>query len=286
MAHNYIAVDFETATFDRMACQIGVTIVENGEIKSTVVDYIQPPGNRYETGCIKVHHIKPEQTLNAPTFDIIWSNYKELFETYPIVAHNAPFDEFVLRHNLDYYGIPHNNISQFICTYQIYQLSLDKLCWVFDLKDDAHHDAGFDSLRCAQFYKFYLEGVQPDLTRLHNYIPENERKLSFVQHTQLKGNVLRKDLSNADPNNPFYNKKIVITGLFDIEREELAQHLKSLGADLDTCISRRTNFVFVGREAGPSKLSKLQSLIESGCPIRQLGQDDVNQILVGNYSSI
>ena len=30
---DFIAVDFETATSNKMACQIGVTIVENGVIK-------------------------------------------------------------------------------------------------------------------------------------------------------------------------------------------------------------------------------------------------------------
>lgn len=286
MANSFIAVDFETATFDKMACQIGVTIVENGEIKGTVVDYIQPPENRYKIGCIKVHHIQPEQTASAPTFDIIWRNYKELFENFPVVAHNAPFDESVLRRNLDYYGIPHGNIPHFICTYQIYQLSLDKLCWAFDLPDEAHHDAGFDSLRCAQFYKFYLDGVQPDLTRLTTYIPEEERHIVIKKHKQLKGEILQKDLSHADPSNQFYNKKVVITGVFDVEREVLAQHLKSLGADLDTGISKRTNFVFVGRDAGPSKLAKLQALIESGASIRQLGPNEVIQILSGNFSNI
>lgn len=283
---DFIAVDFETATFSKMACQIGVTIVEDGVIKGTVVDYIQPPDNKYEIGCVNVHHITPDITINAPSFDVIWRNYKELFEHYSIVAHNAPFDESVLRANLDYYGIPHHNIKKFICTYQIYQLSLDKLCWVFDLQDEGHHDAGFDSLRCAQFYNFYLQGIQPDLSKLASYIPEDERKRKIIQHQQLKGDVLRKDLSGADPSNPFYNKKVVITGVFDVEREELARKLKSLGADIDTAISRRTNFVIIGREAGPSKLAKVQSLIENGYNIRQLGQQEVSLIMLDDLSTI
>ena len=283
---DFIAVDFETATSNKMACQIGVTIVENGVIKGTVMDYIQPPNNKYEIGCMNIHHITPEITADASTFDLIWLNYRELFENYPIVAHNAPFDESVLRANLDYYGIPHNNINKFICTYQIFQLSLDKLCWAFDLQDDEHHDAGFDSLRCAQFYSFYLQGIQPDLSKLANYIPEEERKRKFALHQQLKGDVLKKDLSCADPSNPFYNKKVVITGVFDVGREDLAKKLKSLGADLDTGISKRTNFVIIGREAGPSKLAKMQSLIENGYDIRQLGQQEVTQIMSDNFNTI
>jgi DNA polymerase-3 subunit epsilon len=97
---------------------------------------------------------------------------------------------------------------------------------------------------------------------------------------------LKKDLSCANPNNPFYNKKVVITGVFDVERENLATKLKSLGADLDTAISKRTNFVFIGREAGPSKLAKLQSLIENGYNIRQLGQQEVTQIMLDNLNTI
>ena len=119
-----------------------------------------------------------------------------------------------------------------------------------------------------------------------DYIPESERHATIKQHQQLKGDVLRKDLSNADPDNPFYNKKVVITGVFDIDRETLAQHLKSLGADIDTAISRKTNFVIIGRDAGPSKLAKLQALIDSGYAIRQLGSNDVTQILANNLSTI
>ena len=163
-------------------------------------------------------------------------------------------------------------------------MSLDKLCWAFGLQDDEHHDAGFDSLRCAQLYIFYLQGIQPDLSKLATYIPEGERK--FIQHQQLKGDVLKKDLSCANPNNPFYNKKVVITGVFDVERVELAQKLKSLGADIDTAISKRTNFVLIGREAGPSKLAKMQSLIENGYDIRPLGQADVTEIKSDNFNTI
>ena len=40
---SFTAVDFETATPDRMACQVGLTIVRNGEIKDTIVKLIKPP---------------------------------------------------------------------------------------------------------------------------------------------------------------------------------------------------------------------------------------------------
>ena len=74
--------------------------------------------------------------------------------------------------------------------------------------------------------------------------------------------------------------------MFDVERVELARKLKSLGADLDTTISKRTNFVLIGREAGPSKLAKMQSLIENGYDIRPLGQKEVTLIMSDNFNII
>ena len=79
MNSNFIAIDFETATSNKMACQIGITIVENGAIKDTIVRLIQPPNNKYDVGCIQVHHITPEQTSKSPTFDIVWEEIKNLF---------------------------------------------------------------------------------------------------------------------------------------------------------------------------------------------------------------
>ncbi len=282
MQPNFISIDFETATCDKMACQLGITIVEDGEIKDTIVRLIQPPQNKYDWGCINVHHITPENTLNSPTFDVVWEEIKQLFSQNTIVAHNAAFDEAVLRANLDYYGIDHNSIAPFLCTYKIYGLSLDKLCYLFDIPLDNHHDAGFDACCCAKFYLNHLNGVEVDCSKLQS-MPTKDCN---TYHTRLSGNILQKDLSGADPSNPFYNKKVVITGVFDIDRKDLAAKLKSLGADIDTGITKCTSYVFVGKDAGPSKIAKIKSLTEAGYSIVTLGQDDAKSVMENNLSLI
>lgn len=285
MISNFIAVDFETANSDKMACQVGITIVENNEIKNTIVRLIQPPANRYDAGCIRVHHITPEQTHDAPSFDILWQEIGELFTNTTIVAHNAPFDESVLRTNLEYYGISHDNICKFICTYKLYGLSLEKLCVAFDMPVSNHHDAGFDSICCAKFYINYLNGIKPDISMLENYISK-EQKQNVIPHEQLKGSILQKDLTNADSSNPFYNKKVVITGIFDVERNILAAKLKSLGADIDTALSKLTDYIIIGEDAGPAKLAKLSSLIDAGYSICKLYNHDVERIICDDFSSV
>ena len=59
--------------------------------------------------------------------------------------------------------------------------------------------------------------------------------------------------------------------------------LKGFGADIDTAISKKTNFVLIGQEPGPAKMAKLDKLIHDGFPIRKLYQEDLTRILAGEY---
>jgi DNA polymerase-3 subunit epsilon len=84
----------------------------------------------------------------------------------------------------------------------------------------------------------------------------------------LRGNVLSKDLTHANPDNPFYNKKVVFTGTLDgMSREDAAQKIRIMGADINTAISKRTNFVVMGKNAGPAKMEKIELLNNSGANI-------------------
>ena len=116
-----------------------------------------------------------------------------------------------------------------------------------------------------------------------NFSYSNTIYTSYAQrgHTILCGDVLQKDLSCADPNNPFYDRKVVITGVFNIDRQELAKILKGMGADIDTGVSCRTNYLLIGEEPGPSKLRKFDELIASGKDVRKIYQEDLDLILAG-----
>lgn len=100
-------------------------------------------------------------------------------------------------------------------------------------------------------------------------------------HTNLCGDVLQKDLTCADPNNPFYDRKVVITGVFNIERQELANLLKAMGADIDKGVSSKTSYLLIGEEPGPSKLKKFDELIAAGKNVHKIYQDDLDLILAG-----
>jgi NAD-dependent DNA ligase len=100
-------------------------------------------------------------------------------------------------------------------------------------------------------------------------------------HTNICGDVLQKDLSSADPRNPFYDRKVVITGVFNIDRQELADKLKSMGADIDKGVGSKTNYLLIGEEPGPSKIKKFDGLIAAGKDVRKIYQEDLDLILAG-----
>lgn len=68
-------------------------------------------------------------------------------------------------------------------------------------------------------------------------------------------------------NDTFKSKKVVLTGtLTTYKREEAAAILESLGATIVGSVSKKTDIVVYGDEAG-SKLTKAEGLIASGSPI-------------------
>ena len=65
-----------------------------------------------------------------------------------------------------------------------------------------------------------------------------------------------------DTSHFFYQKKVVITGSFERFpfREDMAKLLHNVGADVNSGISRKTDYVIVGENAGPKKLEKIEEL--------------------------
>lgn len=283
---DFVAVDFETAKALN-PCQIGMAIVRNGEIVQTINHLIQPIDNEYQRQAVAIHHITPKMTESEPSFPEVWEKIKAYFEDVYIVAHNADFDINVLRATLDHYGLEYPHIAGYICTCDLNNHeSLELACARYGISLAKHHDGEDDAINCAKLYLAYVNGEsQIADEEIPDYIKTPfPHSIKYEGHSNLSGDILVKDLSNADPTNPFYNRKVVISGLFDIDREELALRLKDMGADIDKGVGARTNFLIAGREAGPSKIQKAHDMIAAGKPFRIINESELQEILAGqNY---
>lgn len=284
---DYVAIDFEIAmSKNQMPCQIGLAVVKDGLITEQISRYIQPPENKYSLYCTRVHGITPDMTKDAPLFPQVWAEIKQYFDGSFVVAHNASFDMTVLAKALEYYNLGAPEITGYACTCEIFdKAKLTEVCAAYDIAVDCHHDALCDAVCCAKVYTEYAQGHAP----LHEIVKtpsETKAKKTPVfdeselsGHKALRGDVLKKDLSNADPSNPFYDKKVVITGVFSMDREDMAQWLKRMGADIDTAISKKTQIVLVGEKAGPKKLEKIAQLQEAGSEIKVYHEDFILQTM-------
>ncbi len=95
---NFIALDFETANQKRnSACSIAIVMVRNNQIVDSFYSLLNP-NDKFHYRNVQVHHITEDQVQDAPTFAEIWPYIKPLFtDSLLTVAHNAPFDNSVLK---------------------------------------------------------------------------------------------------------------------------------------------------------------------------------------------
>lgn len=248
---NFTAFDTETATNDPASiCQIGLVVVQNGLIIIEQSHLIQPPGNEYDARHSCIHRIDALRTKDKPTFPSVWENIRTYFVNKLLIAHNSSFDLNILNSALDFYKIRRQAFSC-DCTFKISGLNLKALSESLKIDMTQHHDALSDAKTCAQAYLKLKQGDKPD----YRLITESGPSDVFAGHEKLTGSVLKPNLDIEDTDNPFYSKKVVFTGVLQtISRQDAANKIQIMGADIDTGVNKRTNYVIVGHGAGPSKL--------------------------------
>lgn len=282
---NFIAIDFETATMStKMPCQIGIVVVKNGEIVEKINRYIQPPKNIYSKKCISVHGITPDVTINEPDFYSVWKDVEMYFDANFVVAHNISFDLDVLSKAINRYGLKFPILMGTECTYRLTGASLDSACKSLGINMDMHHDALSDATACAKIFLKYLSGqdVECESFEDHDEIFVGEKSNNeYFSHEKIKSDFLKQNLNVDNKENPFYNKKVVITGIFSsMSRNDIAMKLQSLGADINVSISKRTDYLIKGEDAGQSKLNKVESLNKEGCCIDIIDEEELISMLL------
>ena len=284
----FVAIDFETATPDKMACQLGIVSVVDGEVVETFSSYIKPPHNEYNVNNIRVHHITPDMTADAPTFEELWPTIERFFASPVLVAHNMMnFDRHVLYANLDHYGIMYMAKPELVCTCTLYgRRGLEDMCAAFGMECDNHHDGLFDAQCCAQFYLNYLNGVKPDYSLVPEKKEKKKRAKSSRQNNQKEDastDFTVQSFAEIDTSNPFYEKKVLVTGTFERDRRAITKQLEKMGAKVISNVSKNLHYVVIGEEPGPSKMEELKKLEHNGYKIRQLTEGDVLQIFDGRW---
>ncbi|GAB6120973.1 exonuclease domain-containing protein [Dysgonomonas termitidis] len=281
---NFTAIDFETAYGQKHACALGLVVVRNGRIVEEKEFLIQPPGNEITVNCQRIHRITPDMTRNAPTFAGLWPEIKQYFERQVIVHHSDGFDERILLQEFDFYNITPCRFLSMVSTMNLfddrYSRSLENLCRAFDIPMENHHNALSDAKCCTGIFLRYLNGENPNYSILPK---KNKTKQTFSEPGRVIESAAKvQDLGCVtNKETIFYDKKVVISGVFDRYplRNDLALLLKGYGSDINGSISSKTNIFVVGKDSGPKKMEKVFELNDQGYNIQILEEEQLYKLL-------
>lgn len=241
---------------------------------------------------IKIHHITTEiaNKQGEPLKDVLERFINVANKARIFVAHNVSFDLPIINAELCRLNMDTNALYKFtFCTmkasikycnlYHSKFPSLEELvgkCFFnksITIKDG--HDAQTDARFTAKCFFYLLDNKIVDITTgLSVY---NLKK--FHGSEKLDKKYLIQNENIKDNSNIFYNKKVVITGIFEkVTRNDIGKYLFDVGADVNTSISSVTDFVITGNNAGPAKMKKISDLIIKGSSIKVLSEEDFIKI--------
>jgi len=155
---NFVVIDFETAKYSREnACSVGLVKYKNGKVIDTFYSLICPPALYIRPDFTEIHGLTVDDVREAPTFENLWdSAIKPFIGSFPLAAHNAPFDMGVLRAVLEWYELEIPALSYF-CTCSLARRawpelnshSLTSLAENFGIVYNAHN-ALDDAMTCGR----------------------------------------------------------------------------------------------------------------------------------------
>ena len=167
-------MDFETASPKRFsACSLSLVVVRHNQIVDEFYSLINPQ-TPFSWRNTQIHGIHESDVVNAPTFPDIWQHINPFFAPDKLViAHNATFDNSVLKNTLQHYQItlPAYQTLDTLRTSQKLFLNLPnhKLNTVADalnIELNHHHNALDDAQACAdilihQAQQFGAQQIKP-----------------------------------------------------------------------------------------------------------------------------
>ncbi|MCL2621476.1 MAG: exonuclease domain-containing protein [Firmicutes bacterium] len=284
----YIAIDFETATSAYYSpCALGIVEFNNIGFVKTEYFLIKPPDNYYSDSNIRVHRITPDDTKDAPTFDLLWDKIKHYFDDSIIFVHNAVFDISVLKSTLDYYKISQPSFKycdtkgiNYIPKSEKVSQSLDALCRYFDIPLEHHHalsDAkAAASLAMIAMNKHIETLIQYRAKSLDNIAVKRESS-AFGKNTKIS-DIKGKEISIVD--NRFSGKTIVITGnLSMMTREQAFAKIISFGGNPVNSVTSKTDLLVNAENKTSTKTKAAEVLQKAGHQIKIVSDEEFMKML-------
>ncbi|POH62964.1 DNA polymerase III [Cryobacterium zongtaii] len=253
MPLNFVSIDFETANFDRASvCAVGLTKVVDGRVSSTESWFVTPPTGLDFTNTY-LHGIGLEQVSGAPSWQESLQRISQVADGDPLIAY-SPFDKGVYNAANNLTGTPSSDFAFFDALAIVRhhcQLPSHKLPLViahFGLAGFDHHEAGADSLACAQItLRVAQERGAGTVEELWASVPARDKVRATRSRIYQKKADLPQASAVADPHHPLFGEVICFSGDLDSYTRSEAQNLvASFGAAVSGNVTKKTSLVVMG----------------------------------------
>lgn len=109
---NSLILDTETTGLDARARIVEISLI-NAESGDVVYTSLVNPNLSIPCEATAIHGITDADVANAPTFDVVWNQVKELLWETNIYVYNLDFDYRMVRQSLAPFGYPLSNLVPF-----------------------------------------------------------------------------------------------------------------------------------------------------------------------------
>lgn len=300
---NFVSIDLETATSERSSiCEIGISVVKNGNILESKSWLVKPDGNYYDEFNIGIHGITPDMTAFSPDFPTIWKKIYPYIENQTVIAHNTSFDMYALKDAFNKYNIEYPSFYNY-CSYRIAKYtikntihySLPALCNLLNINFPHHHRAEGDAIACAKIFLKCLEiSGTNSIEKLQKKFEFNCGQFSspktFIPQKTIKKDKKREnnkiyfgDPEKIDEGSYFYGKTVCFTGKCVYgTRDFLMQKIADIGGRPVNSVTKNTDILIIGQQdyrvvgdAGiSSKQEKAMKLNAKGVQIEVISEKD------------
>lgn len=272
---NFVAIDLETATFDRSSiCEIGIAVVKNSKIVDKHSWLVKPKDNHYNPWNKRMHGITSEMTEDALSFKDIWKKVYPYLKDTIVVSHNAGFDMYALRDAFENAGMEYPTFiilcSLRMANYTIESdsYSLDSLTNLLGIDLPHHYRATDGSVACAEIFIETIKRASVlSINELENKYSFKHGLFDMASHrfisqlsTKKKTKYKLKDIevnpTLVDPGSYFYEKRVCLTGKMIVgTRNNIFQAIADIGGFPTQTVSNKTDVLVVGIQ-NPTKVGE------------------------------
>jgi DNA polymerase-3 subunit epsilon len=281
---NFISIDVETANEDMSSiCQIGIAVVEDGEITGSHSWYVDPE-DYFNPVNVNIHGITENTIKNSPPFNIHAAAINDALKGHFLICHTH-FDRVAMKKVAEKYGLP-----EIDCVW-VDSARITRRAW-----KDEFGSSGYGLSNVCQFlgYEFQHHNAEEDAKAAAHIVLEASKVQGYTTIKEWVENLAKKSTypeaiknMGGNPDGNLFGETIAFTGNLIMNRLEAAQKASDAGCNVGGGVTKKTTLLVVGDQdlsklAGKSKSSKhikAEKLIEKGSSINILSESDFNKII-------